>query len=84
MSRPEHYPKIPCEPKLWASQNKPEDVKIYDIFFTDESPRRRCLVNEIRKITKHAIYEDIWEFIDRDSGDVFHFNQFHLRYAEDS
>jgi hypothetical protein len=81
MSRPNHYPKIPCKPKGWSVLHRPEDVKIYDIFTLQD--KSRCLVNEIRKITKHAIYEDIWEFVDRDSGRICHFNEFEGRYCED-
>tara|TARA_Y100000034_G_scaffold33928_1_gene41547 strand:+ start:41742 stop:41996 length:255 start_codon:yes stop_codon:yes gene_type:complete len=79
--RPKHYPKIPCEPQEWASCHKPEDVKIYDIFTTLDGSR--CLVNEIRQITKHAIYETIWEFVCRDSGRIYHFNEFKYKYCDE-
>lgn len=80
MLRPSHYPKIPCPPKGWSIHHKPEDVKIYDIFTLQDGSR--VIIEEIRKIKKHAIHEDIWEFVDRDSGRVCHFNEFEWLYDD--
>lgn len=78
--RPDHYPKIPCSTKGYSAHFKPEDVRIWDIFTLQDETR--VVINEIRKIKKHAINEDIWEFVDRDTGRVCHFNEFEWHYDE--
>ena len=79
---PEHYPPW-FNSKLgsWAQHHTEDDVKIYDIF--ELTCGKRVIVNEIRRITKHAIGFTIYEFIDRDTGHLFHFNDIDLKYCYD-
>lgn len=69
------------EAKGWSALNKPENVQIYDIFTLQDG--RRVIIEEIRKIKRHGVYGDIWEFVDRDTGYVCQFNEFEWLYDED-
>jgi len=78
----EHYPKsLEKVFGLWASLYEPEQVGMYDIFtLTDGS---RILINEIRKIKKHAIAPPIWEFVDRDTSKTCYFKDLDYILEED-
>ena len=79
---PDHYPEyIKEELGLWAKHHKEEDVEIYDIFILKN--KKRVLVNEIRKIQKHAIDFDIYEYVDRNTNEVFYFHEIETRLVED-
>lgn len=79
---PSHYPKWFFEELgLWGQHHKEEDVRIYDHFKLKTGDT--VLVNEIRRIEKHAHGMFIWEFIDRDTGLIFHFNDIMYKYEDD-
>ena len=67
--------------KQWSDNYKPEDVRIYDHFILSDGSR--IIIQEIRKIKRHGVYGDIWEFIDRDSNRMVQFHELKTQIVED-
>lgn len=68
------------ESKGWSKIHKPEDVKIWDIFWLQNG--KYIQIKEIRQIKRHGVYGTLWEFISRED-EIVDFNEFEYIYDED-